>query len=363
MTSRIGKPIIIADYDPAWPLRFERERDEILRVCGAEAFVRIEHMGSTSVPGLAAKPIIDMMPGLRSLDGAPPLIPLLAGIGYEYVPAYERPSAIDEGMPFRRYFRKDLDGERAFQLHMVEAGSDFWVDHLRFRNELRAFPSQASAYERLKRALARRYNASLSETSEINTGYADHKSDFVRSVLDAAAKRIAASRPIRIVPYDPAWPGIFARERDIIAGVAGDAAAAIEHVGSTAVPGMATKPCVDIALGVRDMDAGAALTAPLAAAGYLPRPEDEPLDDWITLYKRMDGIKVANLHIVPHGGPRWRAYLLFRDYLRAHPDAAAAYAGLKRELAAEFGSDRKGYPEAKSDFVRSILETVGREIP
>ena len=132
MTSRTGKPIIIADYDPIWPQRFERERAEILRVCGAAPFVSIEHMGSTSVAGLAAKAIIDIMPGLRSLDDAPSLIARLASIGYEYVPEFERPNAFDdEGMPFRRYFRKDVNGERAFHLHMVEVTSDRWRNHIR----------------------------------------------------------------------------------------------------------------------------------------------------------------------------------------------------------------------------------------
>jgi GrpB-like predicted nucleotidyltransferase (UPF0157 family) len=194
MTSRTGKPIIIADYDPAWPLRFERERDEILRVCGAEAFVRIEHMGSTSVPGLAAKPIIDMMPGLRSLDDAPPLIPRLANIGYEYVPAYERPSAIDEGMPFRRYFRKDLDGERAFQLHMVEAGSEFWARHLLFRDYLRISPDDAREYERVKHRVAAEYNAALTPQSDINVGYTDRKSDCINAIM-AKARAHFGTRP------------------------------------------------------------------------------------------------------------------------------------------------------------------------
>ena len=83
MTSRTGKPIVIAEYDPIWPQRFERERMEIVRACRAAAFVRIEHMGSTAVPGLAAKPIIDIMPGVRSLDDAPALVQRLARIGYE----------------------------------------------------------------------------------------------------------------------------------------------------------------------------------------------------------------------------------------------------------------------------------------
>ena len=182
MTSRTGKPIVIADYDPAWPARFLAERQLILRTCPSAAFVRIEHVGSTSVPGLAAKPIIDLMPGLRLLDGAPPLVPLLASIGYEYVPEFEHDTAAGPGMPFRRYFRKDEAGERAFHMHMVEAGSEFWTDHLLFRNYLRLHPEAAAEYAQLKREIAARYNATLSDHSEINTGYTDHKTAFIESI-------------------------------------------------------------------------------------------------------------------------------------------------------------------------------------
>jgi hypothetical protein len=109
MTSRTGKPIVIAEYDPAWVPRFEAERAMILRACGPDAFVRIEHVGSTSVPGLAAKPIIDIMPGVRSLEGFAAHIEKIVALGYEYVPEYERDTAAGPGMPFRRYFRKDVE--------------------------------------------------------------------------------------------------------------------------------------------------------------------------------------------------------------------------------------------------------------
>ena len=193
MTSRTGKPIVIADYDPAWPAKFDAERALILDACGESSFAGFEHVGSTSVPGLGAKPVIDMMPGLRSLDDAPPLIPKLEGLGYEYVPEFERRNAIDEGMPFRRHFRKDVAGERAFHVHMVEVGSDFWRDHLMFRDWLRTHPEDAREYEGIKREIAARYNAALSAASEINRDYTEHKSPFIASVM-AKARAVAGTR-------------------------------------------------------------------------------------------------------------------------------------------------------------------------
>ena len=93
-----GKPISIVDYDPDWPRKFERERDLVVWTCGASVFVAFEHIGSTSVPGLAAKPIIDMLPGLRSLDDAPPLIPLL-----ESIAAVQRQATV---YSIKRFFTK-----------------------------------------------------------------------------------------------------------------------------------------------------------------------------------------------------------------------------------------------------------------
>ncbi len=194
MSWRTGKPIVIADYDPRWPRRFKEERALVLRTCGAHAFVRIEHIGSTSVPGLAAKPVIDMMPGLRSLDDAPPLIARLASIGYQYVPEFEHDTAAGPGMPLRRYFRKDENGERAFHMHAVGSGSEFWVDHLLFRDYLRAHPEAAAEYARLKREIAARYNETLSERIDINVGYTDYKTDFVEGIkAKARAERGSGS--------------------------------------------------------------------------------------------------------------------------------------------------------------------------
>ncbi len=175
MTSLSGRPIVIADYDPEWPRRFRRECEAIFRTCGRSAFLRIEHVGSTAVPGLAAKPIVDMMPGVLSLADVPPLVATLASIGYEYVPEYEAE------LPERRYFRKDVGGERAFQLHVVEVGSDFWKRHLLFRDYLRAHDEAAAEYERLKRRLAAEYGAD-------REGYTQAKTEFITGI-EALARR------------------------------------------------------------------------------------------------------------------------------------------------------------------------------
>jgi GrpB-like predicted nucleotidyltransferase (UPF0157 family) len=137
-------PIEIHDYDPGWPARFEAERAALLAAVGG-ALADLEHVGSTAVPGLAAKPIIDILAGVASLADAERCIAPLAALGYAYVPAYEA------AVPERRYFRKP-----GFHLHMVELGGPFWDRHLLFRDYLRAHPKQALHYQQLKRVLAAR---------------------------------------------------------------------------------------------------------------------------------------------------------------------------------------------------------------
>jgi GrpB-like predicted nucleotidyltransferase (UPF0157 family) len=368
-----GKPIVIADYDPSWPERFRSERDLIHRTCGRDSFTRIEHVGSTAVPGLAAKPIIDMMPGLRTLVDAPPLIPMLASIGYEYVPEYERPipELNDPGMPFRRYFRKDIAGRRAVHLHMVEQGSDFWRDHLLFRDHLRTHPADRHAYEDMKRRVAAEYNANLRPGSRLNLGYTDRKSDLIAEIMTRARVR-ETHPPIVLSEYDPAWKGRFERARAEILRVAADAVVAIEHVGSTAVPGMTAKPIIDMALGVRSLDDGRRIQGPLEALGYHRHRAEDQGDDWRVFHRHAhaapghghaqqseDFVDVYHLHMVPHGGERWRRYLAFREAMCGDPAAARAYGDLKRDLAAEFGGNRLGYTEAKTDFVEGVLRRAG----
>jgi GrpB-like predicted nucleotidyltransferase (UPF0157 family) len=127
-------PVAVVPYDDAWPSLYEEERARIERAIGLWA-EGIEHVGSTAVPGLAAKPVIDIMVGVKSLDDSSILVERLVGIGYEYVPEFE----LD--LPFRRYFRKMREGRRTHQIHLVErSNTEWWDRHLLFRDYLRADP-------------------------------------------------------------------------------------------------------------------------------------------------------------------------------------------------------------------------------
>jgi GrpB-like predicted nucleotidyltransferase (UPF0157 family) len=132
---------------------------------------------------------------------------------------------------------------------------------------------------------------------------------------------------------------------------------AIEHTGSTAVPGLAAKPIIDILAGLRTEDARPAAIAALEAAGYVHRGEQEiPGRDF---FRRGDP-RQFHVHLTAVGSAFWTDHLAFRDWLRAHPDSAAQYAELKLRLAARFPRDREAYIAGKTNFVADVLRVARR---
>jgi len=155
---------------------------------------------------------------------------------------------------------------------------------------------------------------------------------------------------IEIVDYDPRWPDLFRAYRVDLAAALGPSALRIDHVGSTAVPGLAAKPVIDIQVAVPDQDDLDSYQATLEATGlrlhYL-----EP--GWSMF--QPTGERTRHVHVTTAGSPREREQRLFVAYLRTFPERRDGYAALKRELAARFRDDRDGYTMAKSAFVAVTL--------
>ncbi|MFB9239016.1 dephospho-CoA kinase [Plantactinospora siamensis] len=169
-------------------------------------------------------------------------------------------------------------------------------------------------------------------------------------------RRVAPAAPSRQVPADPSWPEQYARIAARIGHAAGPAALRIDHVGSTAVPGLAAKDVLDIQLTVADLADADRLAEPLAAAGFPRRPGDwwdNPRDGGVDAWpKRLHGSadpgRPVNLHLRATGTPGWRFALLMRDHLRADPERRDRYAQLKRRLAAS--GDPQRYAETKEPW-------------
>jgi GrpB-like predicted nucleotidyltransferase (UPF0157 family) len=167
-------PVIAVPYDEVWPALFGKERTRIEGAIGSRV-EEIEHVGSTAVPGLAAKPVIDIMVGVKSLDDSPIFVERLVGIGYEYVPEFEWV------LPLRRYFRKMREGRRTHQIHLVErSNAEWWDRHLLFRDYLLAYAEVAEEYARLK------YDRSHRFGQDRAASYTDAKTEFISEIVRRA---------------------------------------------------------------------------------------------------------------------------------------------------------------------------------
>jgi GrpB-like predicted nucleotidyltransferase (UPF0157 family) len=160
--------------------------------------------------------------------------------------------------------------------------------------------------------------------------------------------------PVGIVAYDRAWPNRFERWKRRLASALGASALRIEHVGSTAVPGLAGKPVVDIQVSVADVADEAAYVPAIESVGFGLRYRHPDLG-W-RYFRPPPGIpREAQVHVCTAGGAWERSHLLFRDYLRAHPERASAYGALKLELAGRHPADRIAYTDAKGPFIDETL--------
>jgi GrpB-like predicted nucleotidyltransferase (UPF0157 family) len=175
-----GGKIVIHEYDPAWPFRFEEERARILEALGASV-LSIEHVGSTSVPGLAAKPIIDLLVGVRRLGEARAIgVHRMQALGYTHLPQYE------VWLPQELLFRKGPPGPWTHHAHVMEASNPRREEYILFRDYLRQHPLVAEDYANLKKALALVFGSDIA-------GFRDAKRPFVEAVLASARAEAAAA--------------------------------------------------------------------------------------------------------------------------------------------------------------------------
>jgi GrpB-like predicted nucleotidyltransferase (UPF0157 family) len=167
--------IQIVPYTASWPLAFESEAAALQRVLGAQA-IRIDHVGSTAVPGLAAKPVIDIQVSVQSLEPPELFQAALAPLGYKFV-------SLGEEYHFYPWFAKPGEWPSTHHVHLCVAGEEQEAKHLVFRNYLRKNPEQARRYEALKLKLAGEHEGrTLSSIASYSLG----KSDFITSALAAA---------------------------------------------------------------------------------------------------------------------------------------------------------------------------------
>jgi GrpB-like predicted nucleotidyltransferase (UPF0157 family) len=169
------------------------------------------------------------------------------------------------------------------------------------------------------------------------------------------------AEPVVVVDYDEAWPGIFEALRVRVARGLGDLAIAVEHVGSTAIPGLAAKPIVDIDVVIASRDALPAAIAALRRLGYAYRGDQGVPGR--EAFEAPAGVPPHHLFVCTADSPELQCHLVFRDYLRRHDDAARAYEALKRELSERYRDDREAYTDGKGGFVAKTLTDAEDEAP
>lgn len=170
-------PVTIVPADPAWTEKFERGA-AIIRAALGDLVLGVEHIGSTSVPGLAAKPVVDMLVGLASMEHVLAAAPILEAVGWEF------PDSINASLTDRRFGKLAPGGERTHHVHIVVFEGDEWRRLVAFRNALRASPDLARRYEALKHELAAKY-------ADQREKYTAAKTDFVDGVLRSMGAPVA----------------------------------------------------------------------------------------------------------------------------------------------------------------------------
>ncbi len=178
-----GEHVAVVPYDPIWPKMFQQERDHLRSCLPNDLVKRIEHFGSTAVPGLAAKPIVDILVEVADLEETRRRIaPVLEAQGYDY---FWRPSWGDSTPPFYAWFiKRDESGSRTHHIHMVEAHFEHW-DRLLFRDYLLLHPGVAREYAELKINLSERHDRD-------RIAYTEAKTDFIVAVTARAKEYFRA---------------------------------------------------------------------------------------------------------------------------------------------------------------------------
>jgi GrpB-like predicted nucleotidyltransferase (UPF0157 family) len=162
---------------------------------------------------------------------------------------------------------------------------------------------------------------------------------------------------VRIEPHQREWSVLFDSEAARLRSVLDDRVLAIEHVGSTAVEGLAAKPVLDILVLVADEADAKACVEPLEELGYEHR-DDDPVPDRYFMAKGPSYGRTHYCSITPRGSDTHHDQVDFRDHLRSHPEVAREYEQLKRDLASEHPDNRRAYTAKKARFIRNVLENA-----
>ncbi len=344
LSSEKIRKVVLSPYDKNWETSFERERDKLQKILGKNC-IRIHHIGSTSIPGMYAKPIVDIMPVVADLAQVDIHDEAFERLGYECMGEY--------GIPDRRFYWKSKE-KRTHHIHLFEEGNSEIDRHLAFRDYLRENREIACAYSQIKRDLAVQFENDI-------VSYVEGKSAFIKHIDSITghpqSDQLLATDEIILKPYDPNWKKFAKAEIASIMSYVDLPVVDIKHLGSTAIEGMLAKPIIDIFIALDSMHESELWIKPLENMGYVFWSEN-PDKKHLRFFKGMPpfGIKrTHHVHIMEKGADFDRR-VMFCDILNKSPEKREEYKRLKQDLLVEHGQDRESYTNNKAKFIKHILE-------
>lgn len=161
-------------------------------------------------------------------------------------------------------------------------------------------------------------------------------------------------RKVEVVPYSPQWKERFTEEQSLLGELFGNGKVVIYHIGSTSVPGLCAKPIIDILIEAESIDLVDSVTAGIEEVGYEPKGENGIPGRRFFQKSNAKGVRTFHVHAFVKGNPEIYRHLVFRDYLRAHPEQAGRYGAVKERAAAEHTYDIEGYMDVKEPIIKEL---------
>ncbi len=167
---------------------------------------------------------------------------------------------------------------------------------------------------------------------------------------------------VKLVPHNPKWKLLYAEEAGILDEILTGYILDIQHIGSTAIPGIKAKPIIDIAIAVENLEHINEIVDIMESNKYRYRGEFGIPDRHLFVKNLLPDFRTHHIHLMPVSHPQWETHQLFRDYLISHPDSAKEYSKLKIELKQQFPSDRGAYTDGKAKFIQKMIKIAQKEI-
>ncbi|MFL0269363.1 GrpB family protein [Candidatus Clostridium radicumherbarum] len=165
---------------------------------------------------------------------------------------------------------------------------------------------------------------------------------------------------VKLLPYDYRWVELYKQEEKLLLSLIGEYVIDIQHVGSTSIKGLDSKPIIDIAVGIKSLNDTENFRNLLENAGYQYRGR-AGVEGRIMFAKGSEDLRTHYLHIEVYGGDLWENHIYFRDYLQLNKKSFEEYSRLKKELAEKFKEDRNSYTSSKNNFINSTLKKAREE--